>query len=446
MAAAQGAPTAGVDKILNRVVIVAALGYFVDIYDLVIFGIVRRASLSDLGIPEAGLESVGLMLLQWQMGGLLVGGVIWGVLGDKRGRLTVLFGSILMYSLANLANAFIGLVPQDAMIPTYAALRFIAGVGLAGELGAAITLVSEVMSKEARGYGAAVVAGVGILGALAAYVVSEIFDWKAAYFVGGLLGLGLLVARFSMRDSSMFDSLRKKNVARGSLLMLFGNRKRFIRYVWVLLVGLPIWFVVGIMITFSPEIAVTLGVSGPISAGAAIAFTYAGLSLGDFGSGWLSGWIKSRKWVFIGFITYTSALIFVYCLVPMTPAMFYGLAFLLGIGTGYWAVFNMNAAEQFGTNIRATVATTAPNFVRGSLVPVSMIYWALMEHVGHVRAILIVGNATILIALLAVQRLGETYGKDLDYVEEDLPSPAPLPTRIATGDAAGIEAQTQRPE
>lgn len=426
---AAGAPTAGVGKIVNRVVIVAALGYFVDIYDLIIFGIVRRASLSDLGIEGAGLESVGLMLLQWQMGGLLLGGILWGVLGDKRGRLTVLFGSILLYSLANIANAFVTLLPQDAVIPAYAALRFIAGVGLAGELGAAITLVSEVMSKEARGYGAAVVASVGILGALAAYAVSELFAWQAAYLVGGLLGLALLVARFTMRDSRMFDSLRKKTVRRGSLLMLFSNRQRLVRYAYTLLVGLPIWFVVGIMIAFSPEISVALGVTGPVSAGAAIAFTYIGLAIGDFGSGFLSGWIKSRKWVFIAFLAYTSGLIFVYTLVPgLTPALFYTLAFLLGIGAGYWAVFNMNAAEQFGTNLRATVATTAPNFVRGSLVPISMLYWLLVGRLGHVRSILIVGQATILIALFAVRQLEETYGKDLDYVEEDLPVEAPAPS------------------
>ncbi len=426
-----GAPTAGVGKIVNRVVVVAALGYFVDIYDLIIFGIVRRASLSDLGIEGAGLESVGLMLLQWQMGGLLLGGILWGVLGDKRGRLTVLFGSILLYSLANIANAFVTLLPQDAVIPAYAAFRFIAGVGLAGELGAAITLVSEVMSKEARGYGAAVVASVGILGALAAYGVSELFAWQAAYLVGGLLGLALLVARFTMRDSRMFDSLRKKTVRRGSLVMLFSSRQRLVRYAYTLLVGLPIWFVVGIMIAFSPEISVALGVTGTVSAGAAIAFTYIGLAIGDFGSGFLSGWIKSRKWVFIAFLGYTSGLIFFYTLVPgLSPALFYTLAFLLGIGTGYWAVFNMNAAEQFGTNLRATVATTAPNFVRGSLVPISMLYWLLVGRLGHVRSILIVGQATILIALFAVRQLDETYGKDLDYVEEDLPVKAPAPQPV----------------
>jgi MFS transporter, putative metabolite:H+ symporter len=419
MAAARGAPVQGVRSILNRVVVIAALGYFVDIYDLILFAIVRRASLLDLGVAEAELFEVGAMLISWQMGGLLIGGILWGMLGDKRGRLTVLFGSILLYSLANLANGFVGLVPREQVIPVYAALRFIAGVGLAGELGAAITLVSEVMTKEARGYGAAVVAGVGILGGLFAYGVSEVLTWQAAYVVGGALGLLLLAARFAMRDSGMFESLRRSNVRRGDFLVLFASRKRFSRYAYTLLVGLPIWFVVGVLITFSPEFAPLIGVTGPVSAGAAVAFTYLGLSIGDVASGVLSGVLRSRRWVFVGFLGFTSLLIFAYTLGPsMTPAMFYLLAFLLGLGIGYWAVFNINAAEQFGTNLRATVATTAPNFVRGALVPILFVFQALAAPLGLVPAAIIVGQGTVLIALFAVWRLKETYGADLDYVEE----------------------------
>jgi MFS family permease len=398
--------------VLTPTVVVASLGYFVDIYDLLLFSIVRTPSLQGLGVPASQVFDTGVALLNTQMVGLLVGGILWGVLGDKRGRVSVLFGSIALYSLANLANAFV------ADTASYAALRFVAGVGLAGELGAGITLVSEVMSKEHRGYGTAVVAGVGIAGALLAGAVGGLTNWRVAYVVGGVLGLALLVLRVKMAESGMFDRVRDHGVAKGDFRLLLGDRRRAAKYAYSILVGLPIWFTVGILITFSPELARSLGVTGPVSAGMAVMVNYAAAALAGFGTGWLSQRLRTRWWVMLGCIATTALLFFVYVFARgVSPEVFYGLCFALGITTGYWTVFVTNAAEQFGTNLRATVTTTAPNFIRGSVVPLTLAFQALAGPLGLARSALAVGIACVLVALLALRGIGETYGKDLDYVE-----------------------------
>lgn len=399
-------------KNVRLTVIVAALGYFVDIYDLLLFGIVRVPSLQSIGVPNDQLLSVGIKLINSQMAGMLVGGIIWGILGDKLGRLSVLFGSILLYSLANIGNAFVA----DA--DTYAILRFVAGVGLAGELGAAITLVSEMMTKETRGIGTTIVASVGILGAVFASFVGDMFDWKVAYIVGGAMGLMLLLLRVKMLESGMFESVKKEKVRRGDFFMLFRPWKRLSLYLSCILIGMPIWFVIGILVTFSPELAKQLGVIDPIRASTSIMSCYIGLSLGDLASGLLSQVLKNRRKVILLFLGITLSGILVYA----NSSQFSGLAFyylcgFLGFGVGYWAVFVTVAAEQFGTNLRSTVATTVPNFVRGSVVPLTLSFHALSEHVTLIRAALIVGSACIVIALIALARLHETFGKDLDYVE-----------------------------
>lgn len=403
-------PLAG--RVLNRTVLIGALGYFVDIYDLLLFSIVRVQSLRGIGVPESQLLDVGVLLLNAQMAGLLVGGILWGVLGDKRGRVSVLFGSIALYSVANIANAFV------AGIPDYAALRFVAGVGLAGELGAAITLVSEVMSKEDRGYGTAVVASVGILGAVVAALVGNALPWQTAYLVGGALGLVLLVTRISLRESGLFKGLVRTGAARGSLQLLFASRRRALRYAACVLIGLPTWFVIGILITFSPELALALGVSGPVLASNAVMFSYAGLTAGDLASGIVSQRIRSRWYAVFAFLALTVVLVFVYAFARgVTPEAFYALCFALGVGVGYWAVFVTIAAEQFGTNLRATVATTVPNFIRGSVIPVTTAFTLLAVPLGLVRSALVVGVACVIVALVSLRALEETYGKDLDYLE-----------------------------
>ncbi|MCS6973712.1 MAG: MFS transporter [Cyclobacteriaceae bacterium] len=400
-------------KLFSIPVIVAALGYFVDIYDLLLFSIVRIPSLAALGVPQEARFEEGEFLLRVQMTGLLVGGVIWGIMGDKRGRLSVLFGSILLYSLANIANGFVTSVEQ------YAWLRFIAGIGLAGELGAGITLVSEVLPARLRGYGTTLVASVGLLGAVLANFIARIFDWQVSYWIGGGLGLLLLITRISVFESGMFLQMRQQHVQRGNFLQLFNHPDRFKRFINCILIGLPIWFTIGILITFSPEFASYLGFPQPVLAGDAVMFSYLGLVGGDLSSGVFSQWVRSRRKVVFVYILLTMAFIVLYLTAPVkTTFFFFFTCFLLGFGVGYWALFVTIAAEQFGTNLRSTVATSVPNFIRGTVVPLTLIFQTLRESYGIVKGALIVGTGTILIALISLHFLSETFGRDLNFVEE----------------------------
>ena len=400
-------------KLFSLPVVVAALGYFVDIYDLLLFSIVRIPSLQTLGYSGEELMIKGTLLLEIQMFGLLTGGILWGILGDKKGRLSVLFGSILLYSLANIANGFVTTLPQ------YAILRFIAGIGLAGELGAGITLVAEILPARMRGYGTTLVASVGMFGAVMAYFTADLFDWRIAYWVGGSLGLLLLLARVSIFESSVFLRLKEKKIPRGNFLMLFTDSSRLKRFVGCILIGLPIWFVIGILITLSPEFGVALNYPDPIIAGKAVMFSYIGLALGDLSSGLLSQWFQSRKKVVLFFILLTLVFIILYFVIPVkTSTSFYFMSVLLGFGVGYWALFVTIAAEQFGTNLRATVATSVPNFIRGTVVPITESFKLLAIYIGIVYSALTIGVITIIIALIALRSIGETFGRDLNYLEE----------------------------
>jgi MFS family permease len=400
-------------KLFSIPVIVAALGYFVDIYDLLLFSIVRIPSLAALGVaPEARFEE-GEFLLRVQMTGLLVGGVIWGIMGDKRGRLSVLFGSILLYSLANIANGFVTSVEQ------YAWLRFVAGVGLAGELGAGITLVAEVLPTHLRGYGTTLVASVGLLGAVLANFIARVFDWQVSYFIGGGLGLLLLIARISVFESGMFLQVRGQQVQRGNFLQLFTSLHRFKRFINCILIGLPIWFTIGILITFSPEFASYLGFPEPVLAGDAVMFSYLGLVAGDLTSGLFSQWVQSRRKVVLVYILLTMMFILLYLWAPIkTTFFFFFTCFLLGFGVGYWALFVTIAAEQFGTNLRATVTTSVPNFIRGTVVPITLLFEVLRQQYGIIQGALWVGAGTVAIALVSLYYLRETFGRDLNFVEE----------------------------
>jgi predicted MFS family arabinose efflux permease len=400
-------------KNVAAILIISALGYFVDIYDLILFSIVRITSLKTLGVAEADLLPNGVLLLNMQMGGMLIGGIIWGILGDKKGRISVLFGSIFLYSMANIANGFAADVTQ------YAVLRFIAGVGLAGELGAGITLVSEVMTKETRGYGTMVVATIGIMGAVVAALVGDFFEWRTAYFIGGGLGVVLLIMRIGVYESGMYNSIKESNVLKGGFHKLFVNKKNFLKYLYSISIGVPIWFIVGVLITFSPEFAKAFGLKGTISTGTAVMFCYIGLAAGDLLSGALSQFFKSRKKIIGLFIILEAVFIIVYLFFnKIDTTFFYTMCLLLGISGGYWAVFVTNAAEQFGVNIRATVTTTVPNFVRGAVVPATLMFQYLTPMTGIVYSALIVGMSTIVIALFSATRLEETFGKDLNYVEK----------------------------
>ncbi len=406
-------------SVLTTTVVIGALGYFVDIYDLVLFSIVRVPSLKSLGVAPEDLESVGIQLLNMQMAGMLLGGIIWGVLGDKRGRVSVLFGSILMYSLANIANGVIGWIHIADPITIYAWLRFIAGIGLAGELGAAITLVAETLPKDRRGLGTSIVAGIGVSGAITAGIIGEFFSWQLAYVVGGVLGLMLLVARMKMFDSGMFKEIKEKSgVARGDLLALLKSRERFLRYVKCILIGLPIWYVIGILVTFSREICSDLGATGPVSPGMGIMFAYGGLVIGDISSGLVSQHLHSRKRAVAAFLAGTVISVSIFLLSRnQSPAYYYGVCLLMGTGVGYWAMFVTIAAEQFGTNLRATVATTVPNFVRGAVVLITSSFQFLTAGYGRIGAAAIVGVACFAFATIALWRLEESFHRDLDFLE-----------------------------
>ncbi len=400
-------------KVFNLTVLVSALGYFVDIYDLLIFGIVRVPSLKYLGFHGNELIDSGVFLLNMQMGGMLIGGILWGIWGDKKGRISVLFGSIFLYSAANFLNAFV------TSIGMYATLRFLAGVGLAGELGAAITLVSEVMTKETRGYGTTMVATIGVMGAILGGIVGDIFSRQTAYIIGAALGIILLITRISLFESRMYNSIKLSNVKKGNFFSLFTNKDRFLRYANSILIGLPNWFVIGILITFSPEFAKALGVTGPIKAGNAILFSYLGLTIGDFASGFLSQILKSRKKAILVFVSLTGILSIIYLFSHgLSTFEFYFLCTLIGIANGYWAVFVMSASEQFGTNLRATVTTTVPNFIRGSVIPITLAFSFLRGSLGIIYSTLAVGTVVFIIAFTSLYFLRETYGVDLDYIED----------------------------
>ena len=411
-------PTPPSARLLGPAVIVAALGYFVDIYDLLLFGIVRTASLNDLGITGQENRDQGEFLISMQMYGMLIGGILWGVLGDKKGRLSVLFGSIITYSIANIANGMVDTVGA------YAFWRFIAGIGLAGELGAGITLVAESLPKEKRGYGTMIVASVGLTGAIVANLVYQIFgDWRLCYYAGGVLGLLLLLLRFSVRESGMYKDIEKAQLSKGSFFSLFTDRKRLAKYLRCILIGIPLWFQVGVLITFSPEFAQYLGVqdAGQIKAGQAIAWCYAGLVFGDIITGLLSQYLKSRKKVMAIFLTLNLIMVFVYLnSFGISKTAFYLLCMAMGFSVGYWVIFVTIAAEQFGTNIRATVTTTVPNFVRGSLPLIILMYQFFRDKTfsGNILyAGMIMGVILATISFLALWKMKETFKEDLNYTE-----------------------------
>jgi MFS family permease len=394
-------------------VIVAALGYFVDIYDLLLFSIVRIPSLRSMGVGEADLLSQGEFLLRVQMTGLLVGGIIWGIMGDKRGRLSVLFGSILLYSLANIANGFVTTVDQ------YAVLRFIAGIGLAGELGAGITLVSESLPTRLRGYATTLVASVGLMGAVFANFMAKQFDWQVTYFIGGGLGLLLLIARVSVFESGVFLKVKEQDVQRGNFFQLFDNKERFKKFMGCIFIGLPIWFVIGILVTFSPEFAKALDITSGVVAGDAIMYSYIGLAVGDMASGFISQALRSRKRVVFIYVLLTMAFIVVYLYMPIrTSFFFYLTCFLMGVSIGYWALFVTIAAEQFGTNLRSTVTTSVPNIIRGTVVPITFMFKEFREQIGILNGALVLGIITVIIALIALRTIDETFGRDLNFVEK----------------------------
>lgn len=401
--------------LFNLTVIVVALGYFVDIFDLTLFNMVRRQSLMDIGIPESELVTKGLFLLNTQMIGMLVGGILWGQLGDRKGRMSTLFASIILYSVANILNAFVQNFEQ------YVILRFIAGIGLAGELGIGITLVAELLPKEKRGLGTAFVATIGVLGAVLGGIFVETFTWKTCYMIGGVMGLLLLLLRVSVKESELFKKIHtQEDIRKGNFFDLFKKWSCARRFITCTLIGVPIWYVAGILMPFAPELGVNLGVTDPLLSSRAIAISYLGLAAGDFLSGVASQLFQSRKKALYLFqsLCLILVLILFFTVSGKGQVYFYTLAFFIGVGAGFWALFVTVAAENFGTNLRSTAATSIPNFVRASVFPMSLLLTPLRENFIYWQATLIVGIVAFTIAILATYFLKETFSESLEYLEK----------------------------
>lgn len=404
-------------SVFNFIVIVAALGYFVDIFDLLLFTIVKAPSMRSVGSTDASMLADSTRVINFQMIGLLLGGIIWGVLGDKRGRLSVLFGSIILYSVANFLTGFVQTVDQ------YAWCRFAAGLGLAGELGAGITLVSEHLPKHKRGIGTSLVAGIGLSGAVAAYFTFQLsdHDWRLCYKIGGGLGLILLFLRIAVAESGMFRQVKQLDVARGNFFMFFTNAKRFKKYILAILIGLPTWYVIGIVVNQSDKFAGKLYGSTTIDSGRAIMFAYAAISIGDILAGFICQLFKSRKKALLLYYTLTMiSLILFFSSFNNSDTRMYWICTLLGFSTGFWAVFVTMGAEQFGTNIRATAATTIPNMVRGALPLINLMFLNLFQNSWQwplVKSGIVTGVVVMVVTLLAFYFTEETYHKNLNYVE-----------------------------
>ncbi len=401
--------------LLSLPVIVAALGFFVDIFDLLLFGIVRKSSFAELGLAPAEILSKGELTISIQLIGMVIGGIAWGIIGDKFGRLKVLFGSILLYSIANIANGFV----QD--INTYIIIRFIAGVGLAGELGAGITLTAEILPKEKRGLAGTIIATCGVLGGITAALLSKVVtDWRTLYFIGGGIGLVLLALRVSVAESTMFSSLEKTKLQRGNYLQFFTNKERFFKYAKGMLIGMPVWYCIGILIFFADEFAKQMGISG-VTPGNAILFQYIGLGLGDISAGLISQKLKSRKkalYFFYGVFIFFIILFFTQH--NSSPEWFYFICSGLGFGSGISVLYIITSAEQFGTNLRASASTSITNFVRGFTPLLFLIFSYLRsyENIGYIKAAWIIGIGVMIISLSALYFTKESFGKDLDFVEE----------------------------
>jgi putative MFS transporter len=407
--------------IFSLPVIVAALGYFVDVYDLLLFTIVREPSLKGIGVLLTDTPQViaaSTKIINWQMVGLLIGGVLWGTIGDKKGRLSVLFGSIALYSVANFVTGFVQTVDQ------YAWARFIAGVGLAGELGAGITLVSELLPKEKRGIGTSLVAGIGLFGAVFAYIIYSLTsDWRLCYMIGGGLGIGLLLLRVSISESGMFNQVKEQvGVEKGNFFMFFNNKKRFKKYITAILIGLPTWYVIGILVNLSNRFATELYGANAIESGKSIMYAYIGIAIGDMLIGLVSQYFKSRKKALLSFYLLSMiTLVFFFSSFNHSDTTMYFICGMLGFSTGFWAIFITMGAEQFGTNLRATAATTIPNMVRGALPLLNLIFLNLFQKTWSwnlLQSGIVTGILVMMITLVAFYFTEETFHKDLNYVEQ----------------------------
>lgn len=401
------------DKALINSLLVSTLGYFVDVYDLLLFSVVRSKSLRELDIPEEALLESGLSLLNWMLIGMMAGGVVWGILGDKKGRRSVLFGSILIYSLANFLNAYV------TDVGTYKILRLVAGFGLAGELGAGITLVCELMKPDRRAYGTLLITAIGLLGAVFAAYIGQYYDWRFAHKLGGMMGFALLLLRIGSRESTIFEKSQDLNISHGNFLQLITRKDLLLRYLKLILLGLPIFFVIGILVTATPEFARAFGMNEIPETGFAIMISYTFISLGDILCTFLSQLLKSRKKALAIFLWISLAGILVFLLFPgQTPLAYYWHCAIMGIGIGYLSLLVTFVSERFGTNLRATATISAPNFIRGLLpVFVAPIFLYIKSQSDLITAGVVMGILCTIIPMILLLWIKEDYGKSMDWVE-----------------------------
>ena len=408
------AASVNVERVAWMAVIVAGLGYFVDVFDMWLFSNFRVASLRDLGLQGEAITTVGATLLNYQLAGFLVGGFIWGMLGDRRGRASVMFGSIFLYSTATLLNAFVTTIPQ------YAALRFIGGLGLAGEIGAGITLVSELLPRHRRGWGTTFVTSLGVGGAIGAAAMAKLVDWKTAYVIGGLMGFALLFLRIFVHESGLFGRMRESaDVKRGSLLVLLGSRVRALRYLGCIVIGAPIYAVFTIFVTFAPEFGAALGIREPVAVADVMFAAAVAMTVGDFIAGAISQMVRSRKLPIYISLLATAALIGLICFGAITTPLHYTLAVGgAALFCGYWACLITLTAEQFGTNVRATATTTVPNLIRASGI-ISTSAFISLKAMGMTAPVagFAVSAGLLVLAMGALLFMRESYSADLDFVE-----------------------------
>lgn len=399
-------------KLLQLSVVVSALGFFVDVYDLLLFAIVRKSSLADLGLSPTAILEEGERLISIQMVGMLLGGIFFGMLGDRKGRLQVLFGSIFLYSVANLLN---GMVTDLA---TYRILRLVAGFGLAGELGAGLTLVSEQLPKEKRSMAAGLIAGFGVLGVSFAFIIKQYFDWRVCFYIGGVLGLLLLALRVQVFESKLFKEARQTEVSRGNFLLFFTDANRFLRYLQCILIGLPVWYIIGVLVTFSDQFGQEMGIEG-IDPGTAMVALYLGIGLGDILISWLSDVLQSRKKAYFIFMGITLLFVVLFFMQQGTaPSIFYAICFGMGVGAGFNMVYLTMGVEQFGTNLRATAAISIPNMVRGALPLILWLFRSLRSWSGdYLQGAWLTGVILFGLSMVAAWQIKESYGRDLDFLE-----------------------------
>lgn len=410
------------EQSIALLILVASLGYFVDAYDLIIASVVRSSAIVELGLAQVGTpeHTKYAQLFEYvQSAGILLGGIIFGVYSDKKGRKKALYYSIAIYSIANILNGLL-----SASVPfvgtVYCILRFICGFALAAELSIGIVMISETMKAKHRGYGTMIVVSFGILGAVLAAVLFEFIGihWQTLYLIGGIAGVLLLIFRFSVKETNPFLDLENQESERGSWVMIFKNRRLLKILFNAILLGFPIYFFISIPIKFATDYGKELGLT--IKGTIPIIVFYIAMSVSDIIANYLCQLFENRKKVlyfYLGLCTISVFLLHFYP--PTTPEQyFYLFSPLMGFASGYWALLITFTNEQIGTNIRSTYTTAVPNVVRSLFIPIQLLLTVLQPTFGTSTSVFYIGVLAVILALLGLYSLKETWGKNLKFIDE----------------------------